>query len=255
MPIALVTGGTAGLGAEFARQLAASGHDLVLVARDEQRLADAQHRLGTRYGVRVDVLPADLTTDTGCAAVTDRIMDVQRPVDVLVNNAGLGMYKVFGTSELVDEERQLDLNVRAVLRLAHAAVRAMTGRNHGRIVNVSSVAGFVPRGSNATYSASKAWVTMFSEALAVQLHGTHVTATAICPGFTRTEFHERAEADMTHVPDRMWLRAEDVVREGLADAMRGKPLSVPSRQYRTLVTATRLLPRSVLRRIMTRRAF
>src|SRR5581483_12193999 len=151
--------------------------------------------------------------------------------DVLVNNAGFGMYKKFGDADVADEERQLDLNVRAVLRVTHAAVRAMTARCAGRIINVSSVAGFVPRGGNATYSASKAWVTMFSEALAVQLAGTGVTVTAICPGFTHTEFHERANADMSHVPDRMWLDADQVVRAGLADVAKGKPISVPSRQY------------------------
>ena len=113
----------------------------------------------------------------------------------------------------------------------------------------------MPRGSNATYSAGKAWVTMFSEALSVQLRGSGVTVTAICPGFTRTEFHERAHADMSHVPERMWLDAADVVREGLADAFAGKPVSVPSRQYRSLVTAVRLVPRPLLRRIMARRAF
>ena len=129
------------------------------------------------------------------------------------------------------------------MRLSHAAVRAMTARGSGRILNVSSVAGFVPRGGNATYSASKAWVTMFSEALAVQLAGTGVTVTAVCPGFTHTEFHERAQADMSHVPHRMWLEAADVVREGLADTFAGKPVSVPSRKYKALVTVARTLPR------------
>ena len=255
MPTALVTGASAGLGAEFARQLAGRGHDLVLVARDADRLRAAAKTLTDEHGVAVEVLAADLLTDEGCAAVTRRLADADRPVDVLVNNAGVGMYRPFGTADLADEERQLDLNVRAVLRLAHAAVRAMTARGSGRIVNVSSVSAFVPRGSNATYSASKAWVTMFSEGLAVQLVDSSVTVTAICPGFTRTEFHERAGADMAHVPERMWLAASDVVREGLDDAFRGEPVSVPSRQYRRLVTAARLVPRPVLRRIMSRRAF
>jgi hypothetical protein len=255
MPTALVTGATAGLGAEFARQLAERGHDLVLVARDTARLDAAQVALGQEFGIAVEVLPADLVTDAGGAAVTARILDTRRPIDVLVNNAGFGMYQMFGTASIEDEERQLDLNVRAVMRATHAAIRVMTGRDAGRIINVSSVAGFVPRGGNATYSAGKAWVTMFSEALSVQLRDTPVTVTVICPGFTRTEFHERAHADMSRVPERMWLEAADVVREGLADAFNGKPVSVPSRQYRSLVLGARLLPRSVLRRIMARRAF
>jgi hypothetical protein len=255
MATALITGATAGLGAEFARQLAADRYDLVLVARDTTRLEATRAELSDKYKIAVEVLPADLVTDAGCELVVARISDVQRPIDMLINNAGFGMYKVFGTGDIADEERQLDLNVRAVLRLSHAAVRAMTGRNSGKIVNVSSVAGFVPRGSNATYSASKAYVTMFSEALSVQLQGTGVTATAICPGFTHTEFHQRANADMSHVPDRMWLDADLVVREGLADVAKGKPISVPSRQYKTLVSATRSLPRPLLRRIMARRAF
>jgi short-subunit dehydrogenase len=248
MPTALVTGASAGIGAEFARQLAAKGYDLVLVARNEARLAALD--LPT---VSVEVLPADLLTDAGCAAVAARITDPSRPIDLLVNNAGMGMYQSFGVGELEREERQLDLNVRAVLRLTHAAVPAMTARGSGRILNVSSVAGFVPRGGNATYSASKAWVTMFSEGLSVQLQGSGVTVTAVCPGFTHTEFHDRASADMSGVPDRMWLEAPDVVAEGLADTFADKPLSIPSRRYKTLVTVARTLPRPALRAIMARR--
>ncbi|MGI8678634.1 MAG: SDR family NAD(P)-dependent oxidoreductase [Jatrophihabitans sp.] len=251
MPLALVTGATAGLGAEFAAQLAAQGHDLILVARDEDRLDAARETLGRRFGVAVETLPADLTGDAGCAAVRTRLENGD--VDLLVNNAGLGTYVDFGQGELDREEAQLDLNVRAVLRLSHAAVRAMTARGSGRILNVSSVAGFLPRGGNATYSASKAWVTMFSEALAVQLTGSGVSVTAVCPGFTHTEFHERASADMSHVPDRMWLDAADVVRDGLADTFADKPLSVPSRRYKALVTAARTMPRPLLRAVMARR--
>ncbi len=251
MPTALVTGATAGLGAEFAAQLAARGQDLVIIARDVTRLDSARESLSGRFGVTVETVAADLSTDAGCTAVTTRLSSGD--IDLLVNNAGIGTYANFGEADLEAEEAQLDLNVRAVLRLSHAAVRAMTTRGSGRILNVSSVAGFVPRGGNATYSASKAWVTMFSEALAVQLAGSGVSVTAVCPGFTHTEFHERASADMSHVPDRMWLNAADVVREGLADTFAGKPVSVPSRRYKTLVTAARTIPRPVLRAVMARR--
>ncbi|MBE7189001.1 SDR family oxidoreductase [Jatrophihabitans endophyticus] len=250
---ALVTGATAGLGAEFARQLAAAKHDLVLVARDETRLAATAGDLLDAHGVQVETLSADLATDEGQDAVAARLGDPERPVDLLVNNAGIGTYQPFGTADWELEARQLDVNVRAVLHLSHAAVRAMTARGSGRVLNVSSVAGFVPRSGNATYSASKAWVTMFSEALALQLAGTGVTVTAVCPGFTHTEFHERASADMSGVPARMWLEAADVVREGLADAVAGKPVSVPSKRYKALVGVSQTLPRPILREIMRRR--
>ncbi|WP_375492205.1 SDR family NAD(P)-dependent oxidoreductase [uncultured Jatrophihabitans sp.] len=250
MPTALVTGATSGLGAEFARQLAGRGHDLVLVARTEERLHSTQQELAR--SVDVEVLPADLTTDDGCAAVATRIE--RGDIDLLVNNAGIGTYQPFGVATLEHEEQQLDLNVRAVLRLSHAAVQAMQSRGSGRILNVSSVAGFIPRGRNATYAASKAWVTAFSEAVSVMLRGTGVTITAVCPGFTHTEFHDRAAADMSDVPERMWLDAVDVVREGLDDTFAGKPISVPSRRYKTLSGVARTMPRPLLRAIMARRA-
>lgn len=255
MPTALVTGASSGLGAEFARQLAARGYDLVLVARDAARLEELAAALRSATTNAVEVLPADLASDEGCAAVSARLADAGRPVHVLVNDAGIGLYRRFGQAELADEEQQLNVNVRAVLRLSHAAVRAMTARGSGHVINISSVAGFVPRRGNATYAASKAWVTLFTEGLAAQLAGTGVHATAICPGFTRTEFHERAGATMRHVPARMWLAAGDVVREGLADAFAGVPVSVPSRRYKVLVTAARLVPRPVLRAVMARRGF
>lgn len=250
---ALITGATAGLGAEFARQLGEDGYGLVLVARDAARLDSTAVELRDKYGVNVETLPADLATEDGRIRVVARLRDGGRPVDLLVNNAGIGTYQPFGTADWELEARQLDVNVRAVLQLTHAAVGVMTERGSGRVLNVSSVAGFVPRSGNATYSASKAWVTMFSEALSLQLAGTGVTVTAVCPGFTHTEFHQRASADMSGVPERMWLDAADVVREGLADTVAGKPVSVPTRRYKTLVGLASAIPRPLLRTIMARR--
>ena len=252
MTRALVTGATAGLGAEFARQLAGSGADVVLVARDEVRLDTTRIALEDRHPVKVEVVAADLSTVDGCDRVAERIASATAPIDILVNNAGIGMYRRFGVADVERDERMLDLNIRAVLRLTHAAVRTMTARGSGQIINVSSVSGFVPRGGNVTYSASKAWVTMFTEGLAIELAGSGVQVTAVCPGFTHTEFHERASADMSNLPDWMWLDAEDVVAQGLADARRGKPLSVPSARYKALAGAARYTPRPVLRAFMRR---
>ena len=250
---ALVTGATAGLGASFARALAGEGNDVVLVARDEARLESTMVALQQRFGVQATPLSADLTTTEGCDRVAERIGSADAPIGILVNNAGIATYRAFGRTELAVEERMLDLNVRAVLRLTHAAVRAMTARGAGEIINVSSVSGFVPRGRNVTYSASKAWVTMFSEALAVQLAGSGVRVTAVCPGFMHTEFHERAQVDMSRVPEWMWLDADDVVAAGLADARKGKPVSVPDVKYKAMVGAARHVPRPLLRQAMRRR--
>jgi short-subunit dehydrogenase len=249
---ALVTGATAGLGAAFARRLAAEGRDLVLVARTEERLEGMAAELRDRFAVRVEVLVADLSTAAGCSAVAARVAEPEQPVDTLVNNAGIGLYRPFGKAPLADEQRLLDLNVGSVLALTHAAVTAMTARGRGEIINVSSVAGFVPRGASATYAAGKAWVTSFSEGLSLLLAGTGVRITAICPGFTRTEFHARAEADMSSTPSWMWLDADRVVAEGLADARSGVVISVPSRRYKALLLLAKVLPRSVVRWVLSR---
>lgn len=248
MSTALVTGASAGLGAEFARQLAARGSDLVLVARDEARLVALGKELTEASGIAVDVLPADLATDEGCARVADRV-GAEPAVDVLVNNAGFGLYKPFGVAPLADEERMLDVNVRAVLRLTYAAANAMRARGRGRIINIASVAGFVPRPETTSYGAGKAYVIALTEGLSLLLAGTGVTATAVCPGFTRTEFHQRAGVRMASLPSFMWLSANDVVRAGLADAERGRTLSVPDWRYKTVVAATRLLPRGAASRL------
>jgi len=250
---ALVTGATAGLGAAFSRRLAAEGRDLVLVARTVDRLDSMAADLRDRFAVQVEVLAADLSTSAGCAAVAARIAESEQPVDTLVNNAGIGLYRRFGAASLADEQRLLDLNVGAVLALTHAAVGAMTARGRGEIINVSSVAGFIPRGASATYAAGKAWVTSFSEGISLLLAGTGVRITVVCPGFTHTEFHARAKADMSGTPSWLWLDADRVVAEGLADARAGVVISVPSKRYRALLLLVKLLPRSVVRRVLKRR--
>ncbi|HEU5268797.1 MAG TPA: SDR family oxidoreductase [Jatrophihabitans sp.] len=250
---ALVTGASAGLGASFVRRLAAEGRDLVLVARDVERLEATAAELRERYPIQVEVLPADLGTEDGCAAVAARLAAADRPVDTLVNNAGFGLYQGFGKVPLDRELQMLDVNVRAVLVLSHAAAVAMTGRGRGEIINVSSVAGFLPRGSAATYAASKAWVTSFSEGLAALLKRKGIRVTVVCPGFTHTEFHARAHADMSGTPSFLWLDADRVVADGLADARAGKVISVPSKRYRAIVTLVKLLPRPLVARVLARR--
>jgi short-subunit dehydrogenase len=246
MTTALVTGATAGIGASFARQLAGRGHGLVLVARDASRLESKAQQLRS-YGVQVEVLPADLADDEGCAAVEQRCA---QGVDVLVNNAGLGTKGDFHEVDLAHEEHMLRVNVRAVMRLTHAALPSMVARGSGAIVNVSSVAGFAPGARAVTYSASKAYVTNFSESLHLQYSGQGVRVLALCPGFTRTEFHSRADMDISGIPERMWLDADDVVRTALRDLDAGKSLSVPGTQYKTIVAATRIVPPSVQRTIL-----
>jgi len=251
--VALVTGASAGIGAAFSRRLAAEGRDLVLVARDLDRLNQMATALRDRYPVAIDVLSADLATDVGCELVSARLTDLERPVDTLINNAGIGLYRGFGRSPLADEERLLNVNVRAVLRLTHAAANAMAIRGRGEIINVSSVAGFLPRGTAVTYAAAKAWVTSFSEGAAIAMAGRGVMIAAICPGLTHTEIHQRAGADISHLPSWIWLEADRVVAEGLADVRRGKVVSIPSRRYRLILILARLVPRPLLRRIMSSR--
>jgi short-subunit dehydrogenase len=243
-----VTGATAGIGAAFARRLAAEGSGLVLVARDAARLASTAADLSRRYGVPVDPLPADLATDDGCAAVGDRLRDAATPVDLLVNNAGIGLRGTFWEVPLERQEELLRLNCLAVLRLTHAALSGMVARGCGDVINVSSMAGFSAT-SRGAYGASKAWVTAFSEALANELAGTGVRVSAVCPGFTRTEFHQRAGLDMSRLPGLLWLDADDVVATALRDHRRGRAVSVPGAQYKTLAALTKIAPRGAVRRV------
>jgi short-subunit dehydrogenase len=247
MSTALVTGATSGIGLAFARTLAARGHDLVLVARDEQRLAGVASEIATTARVEVQVLPADLSDRAATDMVAQRLSDPAQPVELLVNNAGFGVTQSFADGDVDAEQRMLDTLVVAVMRLTHAAVPGMVARGSGGIVNVSSVAGWLAGG---TYSAAKAWVTVFSESLATELEGTGVRVTASCPGFVRTEFHQRAGMDMSSIPDRLWLTPQQVVDTALADLRRGRPVSVPGGQYKVLSTLLRYAPRPAVRAAM-----
>lgn len=248
MPTALITGATAGLGAAFARRLAREQHSLVLVARDAGRLEQTAKELEAEHGVPVELIPADLITDDGVAEVAERLADPERPVDLLVNNAGMGLGGSFVGRPVDASVRLTRLNVLTVLRLAHAALTPMLARGRGDILNVSSVAGFTPGSRDPAYAASKAWVTAFSEALRAPTRGTGVRVLALCPGFVRTEFHERASINMAGLPDWMWTDADDVVSTGLHALRRGKAICIPGRQYQAIVAVARHAPRELVRR-------
>jgi short-subunit dehydrogenase len=244
MPTALVTGGTSGIGAAFARQLAARGDDLVLVARDAARLETSAAALRETYGVAVEVLPADLGDREQVLRVAERLTDPARPVDLLVNNAGFGVHHALTDPDPGPHQHGIDVMISAVLVLGGAAGRAMRARGSGAIVNVASTAGFMAMGS---YSAIKAWAMTYSESLANELAGTGVTVTALAPGWVRTEFHERASIGTSSIPGPLWLDADALVAECLADVARGRVVSIPSRRYRALMWAVRHAPRSAVR--------
>lgn len=240
MAIAVVTGATSGIGLAFARRLAAAGHDLVLVARDAERLETVAAELSSRHDIEAEVLSADLAMVTGTALVETRLRDEDRPVDLLVNNAGFGLRRPFLANDIADEERMLDVLVRAVVRLTHAVLPGMVERGHGAVVNVSSIAAWVPRG---TYSAAKAYVTAFTEGLAGTLTGTGVRMMVLAPGFARTEFHDRARVDMSALPSALWLDPDQLVRIALQDLAHGKVVSVPGAFYKAVATVVSRLPR------------
>ncbi|MDT0165887.1 SDR family NAD(P)-dependent oxidoreductase [Actinotalea sp. AC32] len=244
MGTALITGASAGLGLEFAWQLATAKHDLVLVARDAERLERVAGQLRAAAGVHVEVLPADLADRAQVDRVADRLRAAERRVGLLVNNAGYGLGQRFVGGDLATQETAFDVMVRAVMVLSHAAVGAMVPRGRGAVLNVSSVAALTTMG---TYAAHKAWVRTFTEALAVELRGTGVTATALCPGLVRTEFHERAGLTRDSMPDAAWLDAEKVVATALADVRRGAVVSTPSLRYEVVSGIARMLPRSAVR--------
>jgi uncharacterized protein len=245
MATALITGASAGLGAEFARQLSESGWDLVLVARDKGRLEEVAAGARGR-GVEAEVLPADLSVRSDVGKVGKRLADPKRPIDLLVNNAGMGVGRRFLESDLAIQDTSLEVMVRAPMALSHAAGRAMVARGRGAILNVSSIA---VKTASGTYSASKAWIDTFTHGLAAEFRGTGVTATVVRPGLVRTEFHDRAGLDFGDKPSFVWLTPEKVVQSSLRAVRRGRVSVTPSLRYKVAFVVVSLIPRSLRRKL------
>ena len=241
---ALVTGATSGIGESFTRLLASHNYNVVLVARDLPRLKERAAALEAKFAISTHVIQADLATDDGCLRIEKYIQDNQ--IDVLINNAGFGTNKAFTMSTLDIEQQLLDVLVRTPMRLMHVALPPMKQRNNGIIINVSSVAGYIAGG---TYSASKSYLTVLSESLNTELSATNVKVSALCPGFTRTEFHQRGKMSMKGLPNFLWLNADRLVEQSWRDGLKGKAVSVPGWQYKLLVFVVHTVPRSIVRKI------
>jgi short-subunit dehydrogenase len=241
---ALITGATAGIGRAYAFELASRGMDLVLVARDNERLTLLANELKNKFDIKTEILVADLTNKVALGEVACRA--AAEDIELVINNAGFGIKQDFVGGGLAAEQDLLDVLVGAVLQITHAAMPGLVARNSGGVINVSSVAGWL---SSGTYSSAKAWVTSFSEALAFQHRTSKVHVMALCPGYTRTEFHQRANMEISSVPNWMWLDVDKVVKTSLKDFARNKPVSVPGLQYKILSFVAQYLPRPVVRRI------
>ena len=241
---ALVTGATSGIGESFTRLLAENNYNIVLVARDLPRLQERAQELEAKFRVKTHIIQADLSTDAGCAEVEHYIANNQ--VDALINNAGFGLNKSFTISALDAEQQMFDVLVRTPMRLMHVALPLMKQRNKGVIINVSSVAGFIAGG---TYSAAKSYLTVLSESLHTELADTNIKISALCPGFTRTEFHQRGRMSMKGLPSFMWLDSDKLVAKAWSDALKGEAVSIPGWQYQLLVFVIQTLPRSIIRKV------
>ena len=241
---ALVTGASVGIGESFTRLLAKQGYNIALVARDEVRLHERADSLREKFGVQTFVLVADLATDAGCKVVEDYISTY--PIEVLINNAGFGIKYPFTMSALQAEQDLLDVLVRTPMRLMHVILPGMKERNSGTIINVSSVASFIAGG---TYSAAKSYLTVLTEAVNTEVKGTNIKVSALCAGFTRTEFHQRGKMKMSGLPDFMWLNSDKLVEQSWKDAQANKPVSIPGWQYKLLVGVISTVPRKFVRQI------
>jgi len=246
MSTALVTGATAGIGESFTRLLAEKGFDLVLVARDNKRLQERAKALSKKYKVEVEVLQADLSVPAQLAKVEKRLSNSKKPIEVLINNAGFGIKDSFLSSNIADEIRLIDVLAKVPMKLMHAVLPQMLDRNSGTIINVSSVASFIAGG---TYSAAKSYLTVHTESLHTELSKTNINISALCPGFTRTEFHQRGKMKMSGLPSFMWLEADRVVSESWRAAMAGKAICIPGWQYKILSTIARFGPRPLVRKL------
>jgi short-subunit dehydrogenase len=245
MATALVTGATSGIGAAYAKLLAKDKYDLVLVARDLPRLNTYAKELNKAYKIKVETLQADLTKTAQLAKVEKRLSSNAKPIEVLINNAGFGIKQSFADSEIKREQELLDVLVTAPMRLTHAVLPQMLKRDRGVIVNVSSVASWIAGG---TYSAAKSYLTVFSEYLNTELKRTGIKVSALCPGFTRTEFHQRGKMRMTGLPNFMWLSSDQVVAKSWKDAKVGKAICIPGWKYLILSTIARVAPRPIVRK-------
>jgi hypothetical protein len=249
VPTAFITGATSGIGAAFVRRLAADGFDLVLLARDAERLERTAEQVRAEHGVAAEVLVADLTTDDGLATAEARAADSVHRVDLLVNNAGFSINARFPNAGIARETALLRIHCEAVLRLTQAALPGMIERRRGGVINVASVAAFLTRG---TYSAAKAWTVSFSQSVRQEIAGSGVNVMALCPGWVHTEFHQRADMDMSGVPEFLWLDADRLVSVAVRDFRRGAAMCVPGLPYKVMVGVTRYVPRAITSRVSSR---
>jgi hypothetical protein len=244
-----VTGASSGIGRAFALALADRGHDLVVVARDVDRLETLAQELHDAYGASTEVLPADLSDPDGLGAVEARVADGASAIDLVVNNAGFGTSGHFTGLSIAREQQEIELNVLALVRLTHAALGGMVERGRGGVLNVASIAGYQPTPGNAVYGATKAFVMSFSQAVHEELKGTGVKCMVLAPGFTRTEFQVRAGFDSSEVPGFLWQDAPTVVQHALRAYDRGRAVCVPGPLNAATAAFTAVTPQAVTRRI------
>jgi uncharacterized protein len=239
--LAVITGPTSGIGLAYAQQLAAEGYELLLIGRNETKLASLKAELATT--TKVNYFVADLAIHDEIMKTANHLKGLDQ-VEVLVNNAGFGSSLPFSENSLAEEIEQLEVLIKAVMALTHAVLPKMKNQNSGMVLNISSIAAWLPTGS---YAAAKSWVTSFTEAIAAELKGTKVQVTAVAPGFTKTKFFDRSQMKDDDVPSWLWLTPAQVAKESLADARSGRLISVPGAQYKAMSTLSRSLPRPLIR--------